>query len=132
MDIWGNLTEPISSLRTTSKFFYKYNTYQQVGGNLNIDLCDLIKNSQRTTVMEFVFVKLSKFSNITHKCPYVGYLYGKADNVSIDEFAYPDLMPSGRFRVDSTVFEGDDRILFNFSFYFSISDHRLDVMTLKL
>lgn len=132
MDVWGNLTEPVSSIRISTQFFYKYNTYQQAGGTLNIDICDLIKNGKRSVVNEFVFAKLSKFSNINHKCPYVGLIYGKSDNVSIDEFAYPQLMPSGRYRVDSSVFEDNNRILFNFSFYFSISDHRLDVKLLKL
>lgn len=82
--------------------------------------------------MQWIFVKVSKFSNVSHKCPYDGFVYVKADNVSIDEFAYPDLLPSGRYRIDTTVFESNERILFNISLYFSISDHRLDVSLLKL
>lgn len=124
IDVWGNVTEPINSIKTRSTIYYKHNTYQRFGGDINISICDLLTEEKRSPLLDFVFVKLTKYSNLN---PYNGYAYYKADNVSIDEFAYPYMMPAGRYRIDVSVFEDIERVLFNTSIYFSISDHRIDV-----
>lgn len=126
-DVWGNLTASISSIKSRSRFYYKYSTYQRMGGDINIDICDLLTKDRRIPAMQWFFGRLTKYSNISHRCPYDNVIYARASNVSIDEFAYPDMMPAGRYRIDTTVFEDDQKVLFNASLYFSISDHRIDV-----
>lgn len=128
VDAWGNLTKPVNSFKLRIRFYYKYARYQRVGGDFNVNLCEmLLMKANRHPVMEWYLGKLSKFTNFNHKCPYSGFLYARADNVSIDELVYPDMIPAGRYRIDTTVFEDNDRVLFNTSVYFSISDHRIDV-----
>ncbi|KAG4073319.1 hypothetical protein HA402_002664 [Bradysia odoriphaga] len=108
-------------------------TYQQVGGDLNVYVCDLLANGYRTPIMEWLLGRISKFSNLNHKCPYADNIYFKADNISVDEFSYPDLMPSAQYRLDITLFENMEKILATFYIYFIIiSDHRIDVQSLKL
>lgn len=127
VDLWGNLTAPISALKFRLQFYYKYNSYQRVGGDFNVDICEEFSKKERMSAIKWLLEKLSQLTNVNHKCPYEKYLYAKVDNVSMEEFDYPQIMPGGRYRIDTTLFEDNNRILFNTSVYFSISDHRLDV-----
>lgn len=134
IDTWANATSPVTSVNLHLTLFYKYNVYHQVGGNVNLNICDVMnKKLKLGPTLDWAFYVLSKYSNIDRGCPYDGFVYYKTDNVSINEFALPlYMMPAGRYRIDSMVFEDNGRILFNMSSYFSISDHRVDVSYSKL
>lgn len=78
--------------------------------------------------MDWILPKMMKYTNLNHTCPYNGYVFLKVDNISLNDFAFPQLIPAGRYRTHISVQESDDKILFNASLYFSVSDHRLVVV----
>lgn len=131
IDVRINLNSPISSIRTRGMIYYKYNTYQRVGGDVSIDICGWL-NGESHFLLDWFLPKILKYTNLNHKCPYDGQVYFKANNISIDKFDYPSLLPAGRYRTDTIVFGQDDKIQLNFSLYFSISDHRINVEFSKL
>lgn len=131
IDMWLNVTEPVSVVKTRGTFYYKYNTYQRVGGEVRLDICDWL-NGKPYYILDWFVSKLLKYTNLNHKCPYDGLVYFRVSNISIDKFTPTKLVPAGRYRIDTSLLETDDRILFNVSSYFSISDYRTDVEYSKI
>lgn len=131
IDAWGNVSRPVYSIKTRGMFFYKYNTYQRIGGEVRLDFCDWF-NGGSNYILDRYMAKVKKYSNLNHKCPYDGLVYFRVNNISVDEFTPSKLVPAGRYRIDTIVLESDDKILFNVSTYISVSDHRVNVEYSKI
>lgn len=128
IDVAINSSASLFNIETRGRFYYRYNIYQRVGGELRINVCDWMAKRTTNVVLEWMLNSFLKHTNLNHTCPY-NQFYFKVDNISIDEFAYPQIMPSGQYRTETIVQESADKILFNFSLYFSISDHRVEILT---
>lgn len=71
---------------------------------------------------------IAKYSNTYHPCPFSGLIYAKADNVSVQHFILPQIVPAGRYRIDFNITEGQHgTTMIATSVYGSISDHRVEV-----
>ncbi|XP_037024080.1 uncharacterized protein LOC119065978 [Bradysia coprophila] len=125
----ANLTEPVTGLWLRAAAYYKYATYQRISTEIWENLCDWIDGKRSSFFMDFLKSHILQYSNFNHSCPYSGFVFGKADNVSAQEFAFPEIMPAGRYRVDINVTEGGRKsLLLGATVYFSVSDHRIEIV----
>lgn len=110
-------------------FYHKFNgiVYHKFPIDLWENLCDYLDDrSAKSYLLNWTVGRILKYSNMNHSCPYVGLLYAKNDNISIANFPFEPLIPSGRYRVDGAFTEADRVPQAEFQIYFSVSDHRLE------
>lgn len=128
IDAWVNTSAPLSNIIVKARAFHKYNTYQPFGGEVSENVCGWLNGSFRSFVTEWIMPKMLRYTNLNHPCPYTGSIYFKADNVSVDEYAFPLLVPAGRYRLDLYVWDGDRDHLGNISVFAAVSDHRIVIV----
>lgn len=86
-------------------------------------------NKEKLYILDYLRPLAEKYTNMYHSCPYVGKILMKADNMSIHEFAIPQIVPAGRYRIDLNITEGYfGKTLVDAKIYGSISDHRVEVV----
>lgn len=132
VDLHGNLTIPTDDAWVHVVFYHKFNgiTYSKFPIDIWENLCDyLAGRREKTFGMNWLLTPVLKYANFNHPCPLQGLLSIKADNISIDIFAFElSLMPSGKYRIEVS-FTGGDRVPgFEYKMYGSISDHRLEMV----
>ncbi len=127
VDSYVNSTEPFNCT-LHALMWYKYNTYQRIGGEIRENMCDWLSGKHNFFVLNWILRRISKYTNMNHPCPLNGHVYFKVDNISVNTFAFPQIIPSGRYRVDVTMLESNQKILYDMSIYFSVSDHRIEVV----
>lgn len=110
--------------------YYRYNTYQRTANELWENLCGWFDGSTKSYIMDWSVGRMLKYTNFNHTCPYLpGKVFFKVDNISVDAFPLPPIMPAGRYRVDITLTENNrTKVLGSAKFYFSISDHRIEIV----
>lgn len=128
VDSYVNSTEPFHCI-LHALMWYRYNTYQRIGGQIRENICDWLSGRKKFFVLNWIFSQISEHTNIMrHPCPLNGHIYFKVDNISIDTFAFPQILPAGRYRIDVTMLDSNEKILYNLWVYFSVSDHRVEVV----
>lgn len=80
--------------------------------------------------MDWSVGKVIKYSNVNHICPWLNPVLIKVDNISMHAFSFEQsFLPAGNYRVDNDFTEGREGApLFSASLYFSVSDHRLEII----
>src|SRR5262249_2128104 len=99
IDMWANVTKQIERIWAIALMYYKYNTYQRIAVNLWEDICGWFSGKTKSYIMDWTFGRVLNYTNLNHHCPYNGHVYLKVDNVSIDRFPFPPIIPSGRYRI---------------------------------
>lgn len=126
--VWANLTEPLTAAHVHILAYYRYNTWFKIA-DFWIDLCGWISGKEKAYVLDYLKPLIFKYTNLNHSCPYSGYLFGKVDNISLQLFTFPQIVPSGRYRIEVNVTEGDRNKPFaSATIQSSISDHRIEVV----
>lgn len=124
-----NFIKPTTQLWLHIVGYFKYNTYQKIATELWDDVCGWLNGSHKSFLLDFLKPLFTKYSNFNHTCPYLGIVLGKTDNISVQQFAFPQIMPAGRYRLDFNVTKGLRRgEIYGGSLYFAISDHRIEVV----
>lgn len=92
-------------------------------------MCDWFRG-RSNFITDFFMTQLVQVSTLNHSCPYYpGLVIAKADNYSVQKIAFPQILPALRFRVDFNMTESDPRKVHGGgSVYFSISDHRVEIV----
>lgn len=126
------MTRPIRTAWIHGIFYHKFNglVYQKFPIDLWENLCDWISGKKQAYILEWTFGRILNYTNFNHPCPFFGYYYIFANNISIDHFVVEPLLPSGRYRIDvDFMYKQTDRLPENaFQIYFSVSDHRLEII----
>lgn len=127
--VHGNLTKAVDNVWVHGVFYYKFNgiTYQKYPIDLWESFCGWMEGKSKSYVLDWTVGRILKYTNVNHTCPYVGLVIMKVDNISIDNFPFEPLVPSGRYRVDLDIAESDRIPYGGAKLYFSVSDHRLEV-----
>lgn len=99
-----------------------------MGGVTSGSLCDWLDGKYPSFVLGWIVPKLFKYTNLNRTCPYDGYIYFKVSNISVDEFSFPQALPAGRYRVNVNFKENEQQNLFNLTGWFSVSDHRIEIV----
>lgn len=87
-----------------------------------------LDGKSKSFVLDWILPIIGKYTNVNHPCPYNS-VYIKPDNISVNGFAFPQIIPSGRYRINIKLAQGDERTVFKEGdLYFSISDHRIEVV----
>lgn len=129
MHFWANLTEPIHDAWFHIVFYYRWNptTYNKFPIDIWENVCNWLDGG-KSYILDWIGGNIIKYSNLNHSCPYESQeLYLKADNLSINTFIIDQFMPSGRFRIDGSITDGNkSRIFVKGQLFFSVSDHRIE------
>lgn len=132
IDLHWNLTRPVHDAWIHGTWYYKFNglTYNRFPIDLWENLCDWLSGKSKSYLLDWTIGRAINYSNMNHSCPYHGYVFLKVDNMSVNNFPFePEtLIPSGRYRVDLDFTEGNRVPIGNAKLYFSVSDHRLEVV----
>ena len=77
--------------------------------------------------MDWTFKKALNYSNINHPCPLEGNVFLNANNISLEEFTFPHLVPSGRYRFDVNLTEANRKnVIATGKLYLGDSGHRIE------
>lgn len=127
-----NMTTPIDDIWFHIVFYYKFNgiVYNKYPIDVWENFCEFLDGKrERKFGLNWLMLKVLKYSNFNHSCPYKGLIFVKADNISLDDFGFDhSFVPSGRYRVDISFTDGDRVPFWDFSLYGEVSDHRLEVI----
>lgn len=127
-----NLTEPIKSFYVHFVGYRKFtaNVYRKFTIDLWNDVCGWLAGKEKAPLLDFSLGRVFNNSdtNLKHNCPFSGHLYAKADNVSLSNFVVEHLLPSGRYRIETTFTNGRyGPWLAKVNTFISISDHRVEI-----
>ncbi len=126
-----NITQPTDDVWLHGVLNYKFNglVYQKFPIDLWEDVCAWLNGKRKAYILDWTFGRILNFTNIG-TCPFFGYYYVRASNVSMEDFVVEPLLPSGRYRLDlQFMHRMHDLIPFvKFEIYFSVSDHRLEII----
>lgn len=91
-------------------------------------MCGFLDGSARSYALNTFMRNIGEYSNLK-KCPVKGYVYMKVDKIPFNNFIFEPLLPSGRYRVDFNLTEGNrDKVLIMFKMYIAVSDYRIEVI----
>lgn len=125
-----NVLAPITQIRFHSALYFKHQAYRKTPIELSEDICDWLNKKKRSSLLDATLGLILKFIQYDHKleCPLVpGNMSMKAYNVSLnDQFPMIPLLPSGQYRMDSTLFEGQRNPFVSIKFFMTISDKRVE------
>lgn len=129
-DVHWNLTRPVYDAWLHGVLYYKFNgiSYSKFPIDLWENFCDWMDHKKPAFILEWTYGRILKYTNFNHSCPFFGHYLIRVKNISVEHFVIEPLLPSGRFRLDVD-FTENDRIPFGgFKLYFSVSDHRLEII----
>lgn len=124
-----NLSEPLNDdwMHTVANYKFNQFSYQRFAIDFWDNACDWISGKSKSLVLDLTFGRVLNYSNVNHPCPYEGHVFLKVDNISIKHFPMEPLIPSGRYRVDANLTDGNrKKVLAMASMYLSVSDHRIE------
>lgn len=131
-DMSAIITKPIRSMWIHVAIYYKYSTYQNIGAEYWDDFCGWLGGKKMSYALTAYKPIIKKYTNFNHSCPYTGTLLFKFNNFSAQSLAFPQIVPSGRYRIEVDFWEDDRKtFLFGVFAYTSISDYRLEVVQRK-
>lgn len=119
--------KPITEGMVHVSAYYKYNgiSYKKFPIDLWEDICGWFDKRSKSFYMEWVMKDLIQYTNVK-KCPVDGYIYLKANNISVDSFYLP-FMPSGRYRIDVVLTHNDRKTLLGMGrIHLNIPDNRIE------
>lgn len=108
--------------------YYRYVTYRFFPISIWDDMCGWIADKRHSFILDWTVGKVIQYSNMNHPCPYVGIVFIKVDNISMDTFVFDQLLPAGRYRIDfdiSDEYQGKVSMLTG-KIFASVSDHRIE------
>ena len=124
-----DLRQPLVAAWIHAVIYYKYNTYQKIATEYWDDVCAWVSGNRFSYYLDFMKPVIRNYSNFNHSCPYMGRVFGKADNISVQHFIIPQIVPAGRYKIEVNLTEGDQKTsLVGLTMYGSISDHRIEVV----
>lgn len=126
-----NLSEPIHNIYYHLEPYFKFSRYTRIAGHIWEDVCAWFAGTRASFLFNYYVPLIQKYSNLNHSCPYSGHLVVKMDNISMERFAFPQILPAGRYYLDSYFTESDrskSKLLFNIKLYASVSDHRIEIV----
>lgn len=133
IDGLATLSKPVDDVWFHAVGYYKYNTYTKIATELWENGCDLIRNF--IAGKKFLFFPtylipfVTNYTNVNHECPFSGQMWIRANNLSIQFFALPQIVPAGRYRLDISITEGNrEKVLGRAQIYGGVSDHRVEVV----
>ena len=123
----GNLTRPMRAVQIHSVVYYKYNWYQKWAIDLWEDYCGWLSGKKHSYFMDWLMKPVQNYTNVNHPCPLEGFLFMRVNNISLDNFPFKDLFPSGRYRLDVNLTEANrEKVLVMAKLYLAVSDHRIE------
>lgn len=128
-DIYANFTEPINDLHIHVVLYYKYKYYQKYAIDLWEDLCGWMNKTKRSILLDYTFglKTMMPHLNLNQSCP-ISYFRFMGERLERDTLDFQPPLPSGRYRIDINVTgKSRDDNSFWVQFWFSISDHRIEV-----
>lgn len=124
-----DLRQPLTAAWFHGVIYYKYYTYQRIATEYWDDACAWIAGKRTSYILDYMKPLISSYSNFNHTCPYTGLVIAKADNISVQRFVIPQIVPAGRYKVEVNITEGDRKTsVVGLTMFFSISDHRIEVV----
>lgn len=102
----ANISSPIYDVWLHIEPYYKFNTYTRIAGYIWENGCDWLAG-KRSFLLDYFGHKLMKYLSVNHTCSYSDYVFIKTDNVSAQEFTFPQIVPAGRYFMDIYITEGD-------------------------
>lgn len=123
-----NISRPIHDIWLHVEPYYKFNKYTRIAGHIWENGCDWLAG-KKSFLLDYYAPRVLKYTNLNHSCPYTDYIFAKIDNISVQQFAFPQIAPSGRYYLDIYATESDrSQVLANLKVYASISDHRVEIV----
>lgn len=123
----GRLRKPVNSIWAHSVMYYKYNYYTKFPVDVWEDFCGFLNGKTHPILLEMMLSRLIKHVNVNHSCTNSKDIFATFDNVPWSLFTFEPLIPSGRFRLDVNLTEGNrGDPLAELKIYFSVSDHRVE------
>lgn len=121
-----NLKRPVREAYVHTVTYYKYNTYQKYPIDLREDICGWLNGKSKSYLLDWTVKRVMNYTNL-HPCPLDGEISIKVNNISLDKFPFEPLLPSGRYRLDINVTEGNENnVIFMIKIFLSVSDHRIE------
>lgn len=121
-----NISEPIKTAYIHSVFYRKFNFYQKFPIDLEEDFCGWLNGTAQSYILDWTAKNFMQYSN-TKKCPFQGNTFIKIPNITLESIVLEPFMPSGRYRVDVNLTNGDRDAFGIIKLYFAISDYRIEV-----
>lgn len=131
IDVSCNLTEPVYNMYLHIEPYFKFNRYTRIAGHIWENICDWLGGKRSSFIVDYYVPIIVNNSNLNHPCPYSGYVFIKFDNISMKTFAFPQILPTGRYYEDVYITESygsKSKVLINYKLYNSVSDHRIEVV----
>lgn len=118
---WGYLIRPWNDIRAHATISYLYGTKNMQLFNRHEDICGYLSGKVPSIYLDLANDYLRKYSNINHKCPYVGEIYFIAERIKLNDFFVRNLLPSGKIQfnvnyTDGTTFVGKTLITISNTF----------------
>lgn len=129
-DVQATLNHTVSSVFVQCTVYYKFsnNEYRQFAVNVVEDFCGYMKGDIGNVIISRIFPDFIQFTNVNHTCPYTaGHYFIKVSNLSVNSVAPLMIIPSGRYRLEISVYDGfKGPQLGKVHLYGSISDSRVE------
>lgn len=125
----GVAIKPLNVVNFHIVFNYRYFVYKKFPIDLWEELCGWLNKTRMSWFLDLSLANSMDY--IEHdgnkKCPIFGNYSIKMKNVSWETFPMPQMIPSGRYRLDVNVTEANRKnVIVQSMVYFSVSDNRVD------
>lgn len=92
------------------------------------NICGWLNGTEKAFNLDWMRPLLA-YTNLGPSCPYYGNMTAICNNISAQSFAFPQIAPSGRYRIELNITEnGQDTPVLDIMIYGSVSDHRIEVV----
>lgn len=123
--------KPVTELMVHFVVYKREVLYQKYAVDVWQNICDWLGTKKRSFFMDWTLGRIMKYIKYDGKyeCPLLaGSLTVRYTNLSLNEhFPLVPLLPSGRYRFDATITEGNRSIIFaHTEYYITLSDHRIE------
>lgn len=125
--MWVNLTVPVEGVWVRTKAYYKYTSWHKMA-DFWTNICGWLSGKDKAFNLDWL-KPLLVYSNFNQSCPWSGNMTFIANNISAQPFAFPQIVPSGRYRIELDLTENvQGPSAFDMIIYGSVSDHRIEVV----
>lgn len=121
------LVRPVDNVWVKFDVNYRYSTYRSIIARFE-DACEYFreKNIVRGAMLHVLSQNFGNYTNFNHTCPYEGDVILRSDRFSADNFRVVPLVPSGRYYLNVSFFEGGKKNwMGSAALYSTVSDHRV-------
>lgn len=130
-EISFNFSEPVDNMYLHIEPYFKFARYTRIAGHIWEDFCGWITGKKPSFFLNYYGPISLKYTSASHMCPYSGYYSFKFDNISMESFAFPQILPAGRYYLDMYLTESEQsksKTLLNMKLYNTVSDHRIEIV----